>query len=86
MAGYRSGSLYLPELCTVTTVAGVVYEVNFLPMTFKKSLFYHFLIMCLCVYLCVAKCIGPQRPKGSNSSGAGCELPDMGAGIRTQVV
>lgn len=60
-----------------------MYEVDFLPMTFKKVYFIIFSYVFVC--LCVGKCIGPQRLKGSDSSGAGCELLDVGAGIRTQV-
>jgi hypothetical protein len=61
-----------------------VYEVN--SLLFKKKFILLSLVMCMCVYLCVGRCIGPQRPEGSDSPGAGGELPDRGAGIRTQVL
>lgn len=54
-----------------------MYEVN--SLLFKKKFI-------LLSYLCVGRCIGPQRPEGSDSPGAGGELPDRGAGIRTQVL
>lgn len=46
-----------------------------------KKVYFIILVMCMCVYLCMGKCIGPQRPEGSDSPGAGCELPDIDAGI-----
>lgn len=59
-------------------------------LLFQVSIFYIFLIMCVCVRICVHGCSCPQRPERPWKPGAGvaggCKMSGMGAGKRTQAL